>query len=49
MKTVFLSVLAAFPLLAKAVEVTSLSPSEYADTEVSTNFVFAVGEGEYVM
>ena len=45
MKTVFLSVLAAFPLLAKAVEVTSLSPSEYADTEVSTNFMFSVGEG----
>ena len=28
-----------------AVEVTALPPSEYADTEVSTNFAFAVGEG----
>ena len=28
-----------------AVEVTALPPSEYADTEISTNFVFAVGEG----
>ena len=27
-----------------AVEVPALPPSEYADTEVSTNFVFAVGE-----
>ena len=26
-----------------------LPASEYADTEVSTNFVFAVGEGECVM
>ena len=31
------------------IEVPALPPSEYADTEVSTNFVFAVGEGEYVM
>ena len=28
-----------------AVEVPALPPSEFADTEVSTNFVFAVGEG----
>ena len=28
-----------------AVEVPALPPSEYADTEVSTNFAFAVGEG----
>ena len=28
-----------------AVEVTALPPAEYADAEVSTNFVFAVGEG----
>ena len=28
-----------------AVELPALPPSEYADTEVSTNFVFAVGEG----
>ncbi len=32
-----------------AVEVPALPPSEYADTEVSTNFVFAVGEGGCVM
>ena len=28
-----------------AVEVPALPPSEFADTEVSTNFAFAVGEG----
>jgi hypothetical protein len=28
-----------------AVEVTALPTSEYADAEISTNFVFAVGEG----
>ena len=28
-----------------AVEVPALPPSEFADTEVSTNFTFAVGEG----
>ena len=32
-----------------AVELPALPPSEYADTEVSTNFVFAVGEGGCVM
>ena len=30
-------------------EITTLPLPEYADTEVSTNFVFAVGEGECVM
>ena len=34
-----------FAYTALAVEVPALPPSEYADTEVSTNFVFAVGEG----
>ena len=32
-----------------AVEVPTMPLPEYADTEVSTNFVFAVGEGECVM
>ena len=31
------------------IEVPALPPPEYADTEVSTNFVFAVGEGGCVM
>ena len=31
------------------IDVPALPPSEYADTEVSTNFAFAVGEGECVM
>jgi len=31
------------------IDVPALPSSEFADTEVSTNFVFAVGEGECVM
>ena len=34
-----------FAYTALAVEVPALPPSEYADTEASTNCVFAVGEG----
>ena len=32
-------------ICASGVEVPALPPSEFADTEVSTNFTFAVGEG----
>ena len=32
-------------ICASGVEIPVLPPSEFADTEVSTNFTFAVGEG----
>ena len=44
-KSMCMVMVAVLPLLVRAVEVPSLPPSEYADTEVSTNFTFAVGEG----
>ena len=45
------TVLAAIHLAACSfgVAVSALSPSEFADTEVSTNFTFAVGEGKTLM
>lgn len=44
-KSMCVAIVAALPLLVRAAEVPTLPPSEYADTEVSTNFAFAVGEG----
>lgn len=45
-KIAVLNILLTLPLaMAFAVEVGPLLSSEYADTEVSSNFTFAVGEG----
>ena len=45
MKTLVLALFVALAFSSSfAVEVPALSPSEFADTEVSTNFAFAVGE-----
>jgi len=45
MKTLVCLFAVLFSASSFAVDVSALPPSEYADTEVSTNFVFAVGEG----
>ena len=46
MKTLVLTLFVALVSASSfAVDVPSLPPSEFADTEVSTNFTFAVGEG----
>ena len=45
MKTLVCLFAVLFSASSFGIEVPALPPSEYADTEVSTNFVFAVGEG----
>ena len=45
MKTLVCLFVALVSACSFAVDVPALPPSEYADTEVSTNFAFAVGEG----
>ena len=49
MRSILFIAQALFASAVFAVELPALPPSEYADTEVSTNFVFAVGEGGCVM
>ena len=45
MKTAVFIILAFSASVGLGMEIPSLPPSEYSDTEVATNFVFAVGEG----
>ena len=45
MKTAVFIILAFSASVGLGMEIPSLPPSEYADTEVSTNFTFSVGEG----